>query len=406
MNVAYEILYPDGRSEKSSLQAESLVSAKAVLKAKGAIVLELKEVSPKGDPWFGSIFGAGKMSMSDKCLFTRQMAGLVDAGLPLDKALLSLTRQMASARDTATLKKVEHLYDAVREGSSLSKAMEHYPRDFDSSYRSVIAAAEHSGSMGRVLEQLAQELEDSAALKSKLLGAALYPAIVSVFAFVMVLFLMTYVVPQVANVFNKGDRSLPALTAFMMGASNLIRNWWWLLLSSGAAAFFAFVFFYRRDVSGRAIDAFCLRLPIFGELAASYNAARFSSTLALLTSSGVPILKALDTSARTMSNRALRHNLIAHIQKVKEGTSIAGALDASRALPESVVTFTRLGEQTGRLPDMLARVSKQLSTDVTRKAMSLASILEPLLIVGMGLVVMLIVLSVLLPIMDLNKMVH
>ena len=154
------------------------------------------------------------------------------------------------------------------------------------------------------------------------------------------------------------------------------------------------------------MDAWLLRVPLVGGLMASYNAARFSSTLALLTGSGVPILKALDTAVATMSNRSLRYALNTNLHKVKEGASIAGALDASQALPDAVVTFTRLGEQTGRLPDMLGRVSRQLSTDVTRKAMSLASILEPLLIVGMGLVVMLIVLSVLLPIMDLNKMVR
>ena len=404
MNIQYEILYPDGKGEKGVLQSDSLASAKAALKSKGAIVLSLDEAAEKKH---ASLFrGPPRMSMSAKCLFTRQMAGLVDAGLPLDKALLSLTRQMASSRDTTTKKKVEALYDDVREGASLSKAMERYPMDFDSSYRSVIAAAEHSGAMGKVLEQLAQELEDATALKSKLAGAALYPSIVCVFAVIMILFLMTYVVPQVANVFNKGDRALPTLTAIMLTFSTVIRTYWWLLAGLGVAAITTLSWLYRQETSGRAMDAWLLRVPLVGGLMASYNAARFSSTLALLTGSGVPILKALDTAVATMSNRSLRYALNTNLHKVKEGASIAGALDASQALPDAVVTFTRLGEQTGRLPDMLGRVSRQLSTDVTRKAMSLASILEPLLIVGMGLVVMLIVLSVLLPIMDLNKMVR
>lgn len=404
MNVDYEILFQDGTAEKGTLVSESLVNAKVALKARGAIVLSLVEAPDK--PASLGWWGTPRMSMAEKCLFTRQMAGLVDAGLPLDKALLSLTRQMASSRNTTTTQKVEALYDDVREGSSLSKAMARFPQDFDSSYRSVIAAAEQSGAMGKVLEQLAQELEDAAALKSKLLGAALYPTIVCVFALLMIVFLMTYVVPQVANVFNKGDRPLPVLTAIMLALSTGIRTYWWLFAGIGVGSFLIVGGLYRRESSGRRMDAWLLRMPLLGSLVLSYNAARFSSTLALLTGSSVPILKALETAVNTMSNRSLRYALTTNIAKVKEGASIAAALDASKALPEAVVTFTKLGEQTGRLPEMLGRVGRQLSADVTRRAMSLASIVEPLLIVGMGLVVMLIVLSVLLPIMDLNKMVR
>ena len=175
-----------------------------------------------------------------------------------------------------------------------------------------------------------------------------------------------------------GANALPTLTAIMLTFSTVIRTYWWLLAGLGFAAITTLSWLYRQETSGRAMDAWLLRVPLVGGLMASYNAARFSSTLALLTGSGVPILKALDTAVATMSNRSLRYALNTNLHKVKEGASIAGALDASQALPDAVVTFTRLGEQTGRLPDMLGRVSRQLSTDVTRKAMSLASILEPL----------------------------
>ncbi|MDD5481109.1 type II secretion system F family protein, partial [Rhodoferax sp.] len=264
---------------------------------------------------------------------------------------------------------------------------------------------EQSGNLGLVLERLADDLEEQQALKSKLLGAALYPAIVSLVAVVIVLFLVTYVVPQVAHVFAGSKRALPFLTVLMMGVSSFVRSYGWLMLIAivfgafGARMALANAQFHEK------FDAAWLNLPLLGKMSRSYNSARFASTLAMLAGAGVPILKALQAAAETLSNRAMRTDALDALVLVREGAPLASALAQKKRFPGLLSMFARLGEQTGQLPVMLQRAAKQLSTEVQRRAMQLATLLEPLLIVAMGLVVMLIVLAVLLPIIQLNQLV-
>jgi hypothetical protein len=237
----------------------------------------------------------------------------------------------------------------------------------------------------------------------ELMGAALYPAIVSLISIVIVLFLVSYVVPQVASVFAGTKRALPFLTVAMLGLSAVVRSYGWLMLIAAiliaAGARWALTIEHFRQK----FDAAWLNLPLVGKLARGYNAARFASTLAMLASAGVPILKALQAAAETLNNRALRADALDALVLVREGAPLASALAQKKRFPGLLSMFARLGEQTGQLPVMLQRAAKQLSTEVQRRAMQLATILEPLLIVAMGLVVMLIVLAVLLPIIQLNQ---
>jgi general secretion pathway protein F len=256
-----------------------------------------------------------------------------------------------------------------------------------------------------VLEKLADDLEERQALRAKLVGAALYPAIVTLVAIVIVLFLVGYVVPQVANVFAGSKRALPLLTQIMMGVSSVVRSYgWWML---GATVLVATCAIYIRRIPRFRIkiDAAFLNLPIIGRLARGYNAARFAATLAMLAGAGVPILKALQAAADTLNNRSLRADAQDAIVLVREGAPLANALAQKKRFPGLLSMFARLGEQTGTLPVMLQRAANQLSSDVQRRAIALATILEPLLIVAMGVVVMLIVLAVLLPIIQLNQLV-
>jgi general secretion pathway protein F len=279
------------------------------------------------------------------------------------------------------------------------------PREFSAIFVAVIGAGEQSGKLGVVLERLADDLEEQQALKSKLVGAALYPAIVSLVALAIVLFLVTYVVPQVAHVFAGSKRALPVLTVIMIGLSDFVRSYGWLLavaiivVAMGARLALANAQFHEK------FDAAWLNLPILGRLSRSYNAARFANTLAMLAAAGVPILKALQAAAETLSNRALRADALDALVLVREGAPLASALAQTKRFPPLLAMFARLGEQTGQLPVMLARAARQLSTEVQRRAMQLATLLEPLLIVAMGVVVMLIVLAVLLPIIQLNQLV-
>jgi len=256
-----------------------------------------------------------------------------------------------------------------------------------------------------VLERLADDLEEQQALKAKLLGAALYPAIVTLVAIAIVLFLVTYVVPQVAHVFAGSKRALPLLTVLMIGLSDVVRSYGWLMLVAIFSIAVLFRFMRARAVFRQKMDAAWLNVPILGKLARSYNTARFASTLAMLCAAGVPILKALQAAAETLSNHAMRADALDAITLVREGAPLASALAQKKRFPGLLAMFARLGEQTGQLPVMLARASKQLSTEVARRAMQLATLLEPLLIVAMGVVVMLIVLAVLLPIIQLNQLV-
>jgi general secretion pathway protein F len=323
--------------------------------------------------------------------------------LPLERALAALSEE---ADDPRQRNLIATLRAEVNGGTSFATALMQHPREFASTYCAVVSAGEHSGNLGTVLERLADDLEQSQALQSKLIGAALYPAIVTLVAIAIVTFLLGYVVPQVAEVFVGSKRALPLLTVVMMGIGNFVRNqFFWLLgglLLVAASARLA----WSSDAFKNRFDAAWLNLPILGKLARGYNAARFASTLAMLSAAGVPILRALQAAADTLSNRAMRADALDALVLVREGAPLASAMVQKKRFPGILSMFARLGEQTGQLPLMLDRAAKQLSTEVQRRALQLATLLEPLLIVAMGVVVMLIVLAVLLPIIQMNQMVR
>src|SRR6185436_5851025 len=254
-----------------------------------------------------------------------------------------------------------------------------------------------SGALGQVLERLADDLEERQELRAKLIGATLYPLIVSVVSIAIVIFLVTYVVPQVATVFASSKRALPALTVAMLAISAFVRDYGWLVALLLIAGGTTLMFMLRNETFRQSFDAGFLNLPLIGRLARGYNAARFAGTLAMLAGAGVPILKALQAAAETHSNRAMRADAMEALTQVREGAPLASALAAKKRFPGLLAMFARLGEQTGELPVMLARAARQLGSEVQRRALAVATVLEPLLIVAMGVVVMLIVLSVLLP---------
>ena len=240
-------------------------------------------------------------------------------------------------------------------------------------------------------------------LRAKLIGAMAYPAIVSLIAVLIVIFLVSYVVPQIASVFTSSKRALPLLTIVMLGISDFVRHWGWALLAGVVAGLGSLSWALRRSPALRErFDAGLLRLPLLGRLARGYNGARFAATLAMLAGSGVPILKALQAAAETLSNRAMRSDALDALVRVREGAPLGSALAGKKRFPGILAMFARLGEQTGQLPQMLERAARQLGAEVQRRAMAAATLLEPLLIVAMGGLVMMIVLAVLLPIIQLN----
>ena len=396
----YEALDAAGKTRSGLVEADNAKAARAQVRAQGLVPMELAPVaSAATDGGSGTRFTRRVFSATTLAVWTRQLAGLVGSGLPLERALTALTDE---AEAPAQRELIAHLKSEVNAGSPFARALASAPREFDDVYRAVVAAGEASGALGPVLESLADDLEERQALRAKLLGAMLYPAIISVVAVLIVVFLVTYVVPQVANVFTSSKRALPFLTVALLAFSGFVRQWGWLALVAGAGGAASFVVLRRGEAFRERSDAFFLRLPLFGRLTRGYNAARFGSTLAMLAAAGVPILKALQAAAETLGNRAMRADALDALVQVREGAPLASALASKKRFPGLLPMFARLGEQTGTLPLMLQRAATQLSAEVQRRAMALATLLEPLLVVAMGIIVLIIVLAVLLPIIQLN----
>ncbi len=398
---SFEALQADGQTRKGVIEADTARLARAQLRGQALVPLAVEPVTGTADSLLSRPIAGGRAFGSTQlAIFTRQLAGLVASGLPLERSLSALSDE---AEDDRQRNLIANLRAEVNAGAPLARAMAQHTREFSPVYTAVIAAGEQCGHLGGVLERLADDLEERQALKGKLIGAALYPAIVTLVAIVIVVFLVSYVVPQVATVFAGTKHALPMLTVAMLAISSFVRSWgWWLLgaivlIAAGARWALTIPAFRQK------FDAAWLRLPLVGRLARGYNAARFGSTLAMLAGAGVPILRALQAAGETLNNTAMRRDAEDALVLVREGAPLAAALAQKKRFPGLLAMFARLGEQTGQLPLMLQRAAVQLSTEVQRRAMQLATVLEPLLIVVMGVVVMLIVLAVMLPIIQLNQ---
>jgi general secretion pathway protein F len=395
----YEALDAAGKSASGLLEADNAKAARSQLRARELVPLAVTPVTAVAAEGASPRFTRRVFSATTLSVWTQQLAGLVGSGLPLERALTALAEE---AEDPRQRELVAHLKAEVNAGSPFARALATAPREFDEVYRAVVAAGEQSGALGAVLEKLALDLEERQALRSKLIGAMLYPAIVSLIAVVIVVFLVSYVVPQVATVFTNSKRALPGLTVAMLAISAFVRSWGLVVGAALAAAVGSFLLMRRGAAFRERTDAAFLKLPLVGRLARGYNAARFGSTLAMLAGAGVPILKALQAASETLGNRAMRADALDALVQVREGAPLASALAGKKRFPGLLAMFARLGEQTGQLPVMLGRAAAQMSAEVQRRAMAVATLLEPLLVVVMGVVVLLIVLAVLLPIIQLN----
>lgn len=400
---SFEALDPQGQTRRGVLEADTARTARSQLRAQDLVPLKVEPVQRTSSGLNTVIWESKVFSSTALAVWTRQLSGLVNAGLPLERALSALSDEAETPRQRDL---VSALRAEVNAGAPFAKALSQHPREFSAIFTAVIGAGEQSGHLGLVLERLADDLQEQQNLRGKLLAAGLYPAIVCVVALVIVLFLLAYVVPQVAQVFGSNQQQLPVLTSFMLALSSFVQNFWlWGLLVVALLSVGGHFALKQADVRLR-FDAAWLQLPLIGRLARGYNAARFASTLAMLATAGVPILKALQAAADTFSNTALKRDAQDALVLVREGAPLASALAQHARFPRLLVMFSHLGEQTGTLPTMLQRAAAQLSEEVQRRALQLATILEPLLIVAMGAMVMLIVLAVMLPIIQLNQWVR
>ena len=402
----YRAIDPQGQTAQGWIEADSEWLARQTLRAQGLIPLALSATDGQGAAglpfWRRPIHLRRVMNAEALVTLTRQLAGLLQAGLTLERSLTALMEDVPPRQSAL----IAALRAEVNAGHSLAQAMATQGDEFAPVYRAVIAAGEQSGQFGVILERLASDLEADHQLRQKVLAAVLYPAIVSLVALAIVLFLLGSVVPQIAHVFTQNQQALPGLTRFMLGVSGLVQVAGWpmlaLLIALGLAG--------RQALKQAALrtrwDRAWLALPGIGSWLRNYHAARLASTLSSLSGAGVPILKALAAAADTVPNLALRSDLTQATELVREGAPLAVAIGHQRQWPKLLTMFIRLGEQSGQLPQMLAQVATQLREQVQRRSLQWATVLEPLLILVMGGVVMLIVLSVMLPILQLNQMVR
>ena len=402
---SYEAVDETGLTKKGVVNADSARAARGELRGMGLTPLSVATIASQVDEagaTRSSAFG-NRLSTLELALFTRQLASLLEASLPLEQAFSALQEQ---AERTYVRDLVASIRSEVMGGASLSDALAKHPRDFTDIYRALVASGEQIGQLARVLSRLADYIERRNALVQKVRLAFTYPAIVTVVAVLIVIFLLTYVVPQIVSVFANTKQQLPFLTKVMLGISDFVRHYGWMVLLATIGLGFAWHKALQNAAFKLRWHTWLLTAPFYGKFERSLNTSRFASTLAITTGSGVPILRALQTSRDTLTNVAMRAQVEAATTSVREGASLAHALSAHQHFPALLIHMIRSGEMTGELPAMLERAANAQEQDLERRAMTMAGLLEPALILAMGVVVLLIVLAVLMPIIEINQLVR
>jgi general secretion pathway protein F len=400
-----------GQDQVGVLEADSARQARQALRGQGLVPLLVEPVESEAMRRGAGTLRGRRLSQTELAVLTRQFASLMAAALPIADALTVLVEQ---SEQQSMREMMASIRTEVRGGMSLSNALARHPRQFPAIYRALIAAGEESGKLGSVLGSLADYIEERAKLQQKITLAFVYPIILTTVSLLVVIFLLTYVIPQVVEVFTQTKQALPLITRAMIGISAFLRSYGWILVLAAVAIFFAVRQALRVEAVRLQWHRRVLRLPVVGALSRSLNTARFASTLAILVGSGVPMLRALQAAGETVTNLALRLRVADSAQRVREGASLARALragDGERATPGRLRLFPPVlihligsGESTGKLPEMLARAADMHAREAERRAMLLTSLLEPALILTMGVVVMMIVLAVLMPIIEINQL--
>lgn len=333
-------------------------------------------------------------------VFTRQLATLIDAGLPLLRGLNVLSKQ---ERDPVLQGAIDQLSDSVQGGSTFSESLGQHPRIFDRLYVNMVKAGELGGVLELVLNRLAEFQEKAQKVKNKVVAAMIYPAIVLFLAFIIMSFLLVFIVPKFQQIFHDmlGDRPLPVITQFVINLSNALKDHW-LIIIGGIIALVAGYKFISRTPRGRAvIDSLKLRLPLFGDLNRKTSISRFTRTLGTLVTSGVPILQALHITRETAGNVVIGNAIQQVHDSVKEGESIVQPLEASGAFPPMVISMIDVGEETGQLPEMLLKIAEVYDDEVDNAVAALTSMLEPIMIVILALVVGTIVIALFMPLISI-----
>lgn len=402
----YTALDSSGKQFKGIIDAASAIAARQKLRETNFFPVDLKE-SAAGKKMEGL---AGKSVASilrgigpnETSIMTRQLSTLLNAGLPLVPSLSVLVNQTQNPELKKTLAQIR---SEVNEGKSLSQGLAAFPKIFPSYFVNMVRAGEASGKLDIVLERLADFSEKQQALKLRIVSALTYPVFMFVIGTAVVFFLLAFVVPNITKVFDEMHQDLPFVTVVLIFVSSLLQSFWWLILAALGAGGLALRWFIRTDKGRYLWDALRLKLPLFGRVNQKLAVARFSRTLGTMLQSGVPLLSALEIVKNIVNNRVLADAIQAAGEEVREGQSLSAPLARSGLFPPIATEMIAIGEQSGSLEPMLYRIADSYEKDVDSSVAVMTSVLEPVMILTMGVVVGFIVISVLLPIFEMNLLV-
>jgi general secretion pathway protein F len=399
----YTALDPAGKERKGILEGDTPRHIRQLLREQQLLPVVVSEVAQKEARRQRSFSLRRRVSATDLALFTRQLATLVRAGLPLEESLLAVSQQTEKPRIQSIVLGVRA---KVMEGHTLASGFSEFPRVFPEIYRATVAAGEQSGHLDNVLERLADYTEGRDQLRQKVLGAMLYPIVLSVICFGIVSALLVYVVPQVVAVFEASKAKLPLITTMLITVSGFLRSFGIYIL---IAAFVAVVLFRRwlRNPEARTrFHRWQLRLPMIGRLTRGFNTARFTRTFSILSASAVPVLEAMRIAGEVVTNLPMRNAVAEAAARVREGAPIGRSLAASRLFPPMTIHLISSGESSGQLENMLERAAISQERELDGVLAAVVGLLGPMLIVVMGLFVMGIVFAMLLPIFEMNNLIH
>ncbi|MCW5205429.1 type II secretion system inner membrane protein GspF [Desulfobulbus sp. F5] len=407
----YTALDADGKKHKGVLDADSLAAVRQKIRHTGKYPVEIKETVPKGRKGqrgiiksnFFSLQSGPRIKQQDIHVVTRQLATLLGAGIPLVPALTGLVEQ-TSNKSLQTI--ITQIKDSVNEGNSLTESLAEHPRLFSKVYVNMVRAGEASGSLDVVLERLAEFGERQQALRSRISAALIYPIFMAFVGIGVLFLLITFIVPSITKVFTDRNQALPLPTAVLIQISNFLQDWWWLVLILLVAAVMGLRgFFFQHPTGKRIWDKMKLTLPVISDLNIKMAAASLGRTMASLLQAGVPLVTALQIVKNILNNVLLAEVLDQAGAEIEKGKSLSGFLRGNKYFTPMLVQMIAVGEQSGSLDRMLEKAAESYEKEVEAKVMAMTSMIEPIMILTMGMAVGFIVMSILLPIFEMNQLV-
>ncbi len=403
----YLALDENGRERKGFIDAPGMAAARQQLREQGVYPVEIHQAREKKSPALASVLEIGffqKVSAKETSIFTRQLSTLLGAGIPL---VPSFTVLLAQTRNPLLQKILAQIRADLNEGKSLTSSMENFPRVFPPFYINMVKAGEASGTINLVLERLADFSENQQALMNKIRSALAYPLIMLLVGSLVIFLLMTFVVPKITGIFADTKQALPLITVILIAVSNFLKSFWWLVFLLVLAGIAAFKYLTAGTESGRRFwDSVRLKTPVWGAVNLKIAIARFARTLATLLQSGVPLLTAMEIVRNVVNNIYIGEIIARASRDVEEGQPLAQPLAGSGFFPPMVTEMIAVGEQSGSLEKMLNRIAVSYEAEAQSDILVMTSLLEPIMILVMGLIVGFIVLSILLPIFEMSQLVR